>query len=118
MWLITPIGFFSIVEKPEDRSRGTLTIRARVRRDLKELQAMYLHDMGRIKESTDSDYRFRAVAPRAQVAAAMAKMVEELEYENVKAEVARRQGYSRVNLYHDVWTVLHRLQAIAPRMQN
>ena len=28
MWLITPIGFFSIVQKPGDKGRGTLTIRA------------------------------------------------------------------------------------------
>ena len=115
MWLITPIGFFSIVEKPDDRIQGTLTIRARVRRDLKDLQAMHLHDMGTIKESTESDYRFRAVAPRQQVAAAMAKMVEALEYDNVKAAVAQQQGYARANLYHDVWAVLQRLQAIVPR---
>jgi hypothetical protein len=24
MWLITPIGFFSIVEKPNDKGNGTL----------------------------------------------------------------------------------------------
>jgi hypothetical protein len=30
MWLMTPIGFFSIVEKAYDRYDGTLTVRARV----------------------------------------------------------------------------------------
>jgi hypothetical protein len=31
MWLLTVFGFFSIVEKPDDRQAGTVTIRARVR---------------------------------------------------------------------------------------
>ncbi len=28
MWVLTPYGFFSIVQKPDDASRGTLTVRA------------------------------------------------------------------------------------------
>jgi len=31
MWMLTTFGFFSIVEKPEDRAAGRLTIRARVK---------------------------------------------------------------------------------------
>ena len=38
MWLITPIGFFSIVQKPDHRQSDTLTVRARVARDLDTLQ--------------------------------------------------------------------------------
>ena len=34
MWLITPTGFFSIVQKPGDAAANTLTVRARVRQDL------------------------------------------------------------------------------------
>jgi polar amino acid transport system ATP-binding protein len=38
MWLITPEGFFSIVEKATDKASGTLTVRARVASDLEALR--------------------------------------------------------------------------------
>ena len=110
MWLITPIGFFSIVEKPADRGAGTLTIRARVRGDLEALREGFLANLGAIQESTDTDYRFRATAPRADVAAAMAALVNDLHYSNFKTQVAKTQGLERAHLYHLVWDALYRLQ--------
>ena len=110
MWLITPTGFFSVVEKPADKTANTLTVRARVRADLESLRKTYLPGLGKITESDSNDYRFRAIAPRGEVAAAMAKMIEELSYSNFKNEVAKRQGSARAHLYHDVWDVLYRLQ--------
>ena len=38
MWAITNFGFFSIVEKPDDEQKRTLTIRARVKADLENLR--------------------------------------------------------------------------------
>ncbi len=38
MWLITPTGFFSVVENPEDKAGNTLTVRARLRADLESLR--------------------------------------------------------------------------------
>lgn len=110
MWLITQIGFFSIVRKPSDAKAGTLTIRARVRGDLDALRQHCLPGLGAIEETQDTDYRFRATAPRAQVSAAMARLVDDLDYGNFKSEVGKRQGAARLALYHDVWKVLHRLQ--------
>lgn len=110
MWLITPIGFFSIVQKPGDKKTGTLTIRARVRGDLTALKLHYLPGLGPIKESSDTDYRFRATAPRTEVSAAMARLVDGLDYSNFKSEVAKRQGHARSALYHDVWSVIYKLQ--------
>ena len=46
MWLLTPIGFFSIVQKPDDTTRNTLTVRARVRQDLESLRLRYLPGLG------------------------------------------------------------------------
>ncbi len=110
MWLITSIGFFSVVQKPADVAADTLTIRSRVRSDLDALRQQHLPNLGPIRESKNNDYRFRAVAPRAEVAAAMADMVKQLNYSNFKSQVARTQGTARSNLYHDVWSVLHHLQ--------
>lgn len=111
MWLITPIGFFSVVQKASDVAADTLTIRARVQRDLLALREQYLPGLGEISESKTNDYRFRAVAPRAEVAAAMARLVDDLGYANFKDQVAKVQGKARAHLYHDVWSVLYRLQA-------
>lgn len=110
MWLITPVGFFSVVRKPMDIKNKTLTVRARVRSDLEALKAQYLPELGSIQESKVNDYRYRAVAPQAAVAAAMASLIEDVDYANFKDEVKKRQGADRAYLYHDVWDVLYGLQ--------
>lgn len=110
MWLITPIGFFSIVEKPGDRKRDVLTIRSRVRSDLVALKESFLPSLGRISESFDTDYRYRAKDQRVAIGKAVEAMIAGLHYGNFKSEVAIRQGANRAHLYHDVWEVLYRLQ--------
>ncbi|QHE84733.1 hypothetical protein [Hydrogenophaga sp. BPS33] len=110
MWLITPVGFFSVVRKPTDIKNKTLTVRARVRTDLEALKAQFLPELGAIQESAVNDYKFRGVAPQAAVAQAMARLVENMDYSNFKDEVAKQQGQPRSALYHDVWSVLYRLQ--------
>lgn len=110
MWLITPIGFFSIVQKPSDKATDRLTIRARVKSDLDALRQLYIPSLGEIQESDTNDYRFRAVASRSDVAEAMTKLIDDLDYSNFKNEVAKTQGYDRADLYHDVWSTLYRLQ--------
>lgn len=112
MWLITPTGFFSIVQKPGDAAANTLTVRARVRQDLVALREQFLPGLGEIEESRANDYRFRAVAPRAQVAVALAEMIHRLDYGNFKSQVAKVQGPERAHLYHGVWDVLYRLQKV------
>lgn len=111
MWLITPVGFFSIVQKPSDLAADTLTVRARLRTDLEALREQFLPGLGTITESKTNDYRYRAVAPRAEVATAMAGLIQQLDYSNFKNQVAKKQGSARAHLYHGVWEVLHHLQS-------
>lgn len=112
MWLMTPVGFFSVVRKPTDLEFDTLTVRARVRSDLEGLKARYLPELSAIQDSRVNDYRFRAVAPKVAVARAVARLVQDLDYSNFKDEVHRQQGAPRARLYHDVWATLHRLQGV------
>lgn len=109
MWLFTTAGFFSVVEKPEDRAIGKLTIRSRVKSDLAALRSRYLPELGPIHERT-GDYRFHAKAPRRAVARAMAAAVEDIGYANFKNEIARTQGPVRHDLYARVWEVMWELQ--------
>ena len=110
MWLMTSIGFFSIVQKPDDRTRNTLTIRTRVKGDLEALRQGYLPDMGEILEHQGTDYRYRAVAPKASVASALSQLTLNLDYDNFKDEVRRVQGDERARTYGEVWCALYRLQ--------
>jgi 8-oxo-dGTP pyrophosphatase MutT (NUDIX family) len=110
MWLVTPKGFFSIVCKPGDKSAGRLTVRSRVRSDLEALKP-YLPSLGTIEEGTGTDYRFRAKAKRSEVAKALSKLVEQLDYQNFKDEVVKKQGKYRASIYSKVWNVLYELQA-------
>jgi 8-oxo-dGTP pyrophosphatase MutT (NUDIX family) len=111
MWMFTTCGFFSIVEKPDDREAGTLTVRARVRGDLEALRDKYLPTLGPILEHAGSDYRFRAKAGKVDVAGATAKMIEAIDFSNFKNEVAKRQGKARAELYGGVWSVMYELQS-------
>lgn len=110
MWLLTPTGFFSIVRKPQDAAAGTLTVRSRVRADLDGLRDTLLPELGPTIENAGTDYRYRATAPKAAVAKAMAAMVEGLDYSNFKNAVAKSQGSQREHLYHEVWHTLFKLQ--------
>lgn len=113
MWIVSTLGFFSIVQKPEDKASGTLTVRARVRSDLDALREAVLPALGPIGTSATTDYRYRAQAPHAAVTAAMARLIADVDYSNFKSAVAKRQGAKRENLYHGVWDVLHKLQGNA-----
>ena len=109
MRLMTPIGFFSIVQKPADAKAGTLTVRARAREDLDALRAGYLPGLGPVAESHSNDYRFRAVAARADVATALQALVHALDYDNFKDAVAAQQGTARVGVYRAVWSALRKV---------
>jgi hypothetical protein len=112
MWLLTPIGFFSIVKKPYDEPgpKGTVTIRARAKEDLQQLGKRYLPSMGPIEEATNADYRFRATAKQTDVGMAVAELALHIDYSNFKNEVYRQQGATREMIYSQVWTTLRQIQ--------
>lgn len=110
MWLITPDGFFSVVQKPGDAQHQQLTVRARVASDLDRLRDTYLPELGQTVTGAGTDYAYRATAPREAVAAAMARIASAIDYANFKDEVKHRQGWSRANAYHHVWHALYALQ--------
>jgi ADP-ribose pyrophosphatase YjhB (NUDIX family) len=106
MWIMTPLGFFSIVQKPDDIETGTLTIRARARGDLDALRQHYLPGLGPVLVNAGTDYRYRAHAPREAIAAAMHALVSDIDYGNFKNEVQQQQGKARAHVYHKVWDAL------------
>src|SRR5919106_1748526 len=87
MWLITAVGFFSIVRK---RGETDVTVRARVRSDLEALRKEYLPSLGPISASGGTDYPYRARIASKPLAVAIARMVEDIDYANFKDTAATR----------------------------
>ena len=109
MWLMTKFGFFSVVEKPEDKKVGAVTIRARVRSDLEGLRE-YLPQMGEILANVGTDYPFRARVSKSDFALALSKIALDIDYNNFTDVVAKKQGKSRAGCYGKVWGVLYELE--------
>jgi len=110
MWVVSNVGFFSIVHKPEDP--GELTIRARVREDLEALKEFYLPSMSDIIESDDSDYRYRGFASYEAVGAALGEISDDIDYRNFKNEILLKYGAERATIYSEVWGRLFRLRIL------
>src|SRR3954453_14899081 len=110
MWILTPDGFYSIVQKHGETG---LCVRARVRADLDRLRDRYLPTLTATTETPGGDYRFRAWATHEEVAEAIAAITRDLHYDNFKSEVARSDR-QRARAYHDVWEALGRLQPGGP----
>ncbi len=110
MWLITKFGFFSVVEKRSDQGADTLTIRARSKKDLLNLKKNYLTAMSDIRAGEGTDYKYRATAPKEDVAKAFMQAVKDINYSNFKDEVKKHQGSGRADVYSWVWDSLYTIQ--------
>ena len=114
MWILTPFGFFSVVQKSFE-PHGLLTIRARSRGDLENLRDQYLgNKMGQITEDFRADYQFRATVINKDWAEAVGQMTMDIDYDNFKNEVKARQGSERAAIYGHVWSDLYEIQ-LPPR---
>jgi hypothetical protein len=103
MWIFTTSGFVSIVADRDDPDR--LLLRGRVRADLDPLAK----EIGAHVHSTPgADYPYRFTASKGDVAEAISRLVNAIDYPNFKDEVAQRQGRGRESAYHEIWAALRR----------
>ena len=114
MWIMTTFGFFSVVEKEEDRGTKFVTVRARVRRDLESLlkRSPFFNAKSIVASRPGGvdDYRFRARVDRNELASVIFEALVEIDYDNFKDAVQHRQGQQRSMLYTRVWANLLQLQ--------
>lgn len=110
MWVLTTKGFVSIIQRPEDKAEGLLTVRARVRQDLIDLFG--IDDEAMITDSLHTDYRYRVKLPKTDVATSLLDEALAIDYPNFKDAVARRQGPDRAEIYGRVWGNLYGLQRV------
>jgi predicted small integral membrane protein len=122
MWIFTRYGFFSIAcaNKPGSGSidADVVMVRSRLKEHLLNLQERFkdasLAKLS-IESSSHTDYRYRLVMPKAEWAAVLSEMATEQTWRNFKNEASlfeRAHNLSRryVDVLHDIWGVMHRLQ--------
>lgn len=105
MWIFTPMGFYSVVQKPQDRRKRTLTVRTRNRADMDALVDAYF-PKAKPYQVPYSDYEWRIRVPKKAWAKAVSQMATDIRYSNFKDEVTRRQGKDRHDVYLRVWAAL------------
>lgn len=108
MWILTTIGFFSVVAHRDDPN--LMIVRARTREDIEALSDRYL-PVSEIDEETGTDYPFRIFVTRDEFERVAAALAREIDYDNFKNAVAARQGSRRALVYGQVWSVLLGLQS-------
>jgi hypothetical protein len=123
MWIFSKYGFFSAVcarqgpgrhGQPVDPDR--IMVRARVREHLEALKQRFPEQLAQceIQVFPATDYAYRIFLAKSVWADILSSLAEETDYDNFKSEVARHLGPSGSayeHSLHDVWSVMHRLQA-------
>jgi hypothetical protein len=124
MWVFLPFGFFSIVAYRDlDHPSGTypnLLVRSRVKKDLESFiehlpstareRRTWDAEIPEILEGIGTDYPFRIVVQRKDVAEMFVRFLErDLKYFNFKQEAYRVMGVAREHIYMRVWTTMREL---------
>jgi hypothetical protein len=102
MWMMTTLGFFSVVEKP----KGKICIRARSMHDMIQFQQNICD--GDIVVTPKADYTYRMIVPRKQFNDAFPRFAKYLTYDNFKDAVGKTNS-RRAGLYHNVWATLRNI---------
>ena len=105
---MTTFGFFGIIQGTPDDT--LLTIRAANRKDLDTLRGRYLPSLGDIEEDPETDYKFRAKAPREEVAQALFRIGMDIDYGNFKEKTKELQGSRVARIHGGLWEVLWELK--------
>jgi hypothetical protein len=116
MWLFTTTGFFTVVN--HNKQENTLIVRARVKKDLKDLKRDYMPELSKITFHLDYDYPYRSMISHEDFGKGMAKLVMDINYEKFKTEVGRRQGFARSSLYTSVWSKMIDVEVDKSRIKH
>jgi hypothetical protein len=101
MWLMTKVGFYSIVQKQP----GEYHVRSRERKDIENLMTQLPLDQVQIIESKSRDYAFRIIVKKEDVEAILKFLGETINYDNFKNKVDQTPDQKH-KPYHEVWGIL------------
>jgi hypothetical protein len=114
MWIMTPRGFYSAVQKFGDAKDDMITVRARAREDLENLSDL-LPGYEPYREKGYSDYPWRIRIPHQEWNQTVSTLSAEIDYNNFKDEVKHKQGQKRASVYGRIWSILLDLEAPADK---
>lgn len=101
MWIVMNDAYLSIVDKAYGFGE-LLSVRARVKGDIEKV-----FPDAKVFESAKTDYRFRAMISRKEVAAKIADRIENIRYPNFKDSVVENW---RHDAYAEIWGVMFQVQ--------
>lgn len=102
MWVMTPRGFFSVVQHRDEPTN--VMVRARCEDDIRALSDL-LPDAEPVN-TPRADYAWRLVVPAVEWASAVTQMALEVDYNNFKNAVTDEKHH---DAYMGVWSTLLRL---------
>ena len=111
MWLMTSLGFFSIVQKHND---PFLTIRARLSDDLVQLRDRYMPELSQVIVGVENDYPFRATINHDDFARGIGQIAKDIHYDNFGDEIVYAIGPDREHVYAQTWNTLLKLESDQP----
>lgn len=116
MWIMTTIGFFSIVKDREARD-DTMLVRARTKRDAEAFLKAVSGSAGStelyVLETPKADYPFRVRCPRRTVQVFIHEYIDDLDYGNFKAMI---RSVPHMKAYATIWQILR--AALDPRVKD
>lgn len=114
MWLFAKSFFCSVVQK---ENTDFLTVRSRVKSDLDSLRHRYMPTLSPTVSYAASDYPHRATINRLDFAEGLKKIALDIDYDNFKNEVAKKQGHERAHVYGRVWADLLALENVEENLK-
>jgi len=107
MWMVTPLGAFSVRCSPADLRNGTLTIESKVRSDLEALVAAVLPSACPIVEVLSKSRGYMIRCGRGEVALALATLAMDLNYDNFVEKFTDQQGSLRTEGNEPLWQAIN-----------
>lgn len=101
MWLFSETGFLSAVQK--DSSKPYLAVRARDKKSLADICEKYRLE---IIETPMADYPYRVEMPKDQFAEWVVGEIEQINYSNLKNQVALVRDSKFAKLLGSVWSIM------------
>jgi hypothetical protein len=92
MWILTTIGFFSVVQK---RGDSFLTVRARIASDLEDLRKKYMPELSDTVTGQGTDYPYRATISHDNFTRGMVKLMRDIRHSSFKNELSNKMGSKR-----------------------
>lgn len=115
MWVASKHGFYSIVQK----SPGCWHVRARVKRDLRNLCKAAGLNWKLIKNWNTSDYRYRILIDPLQLLRVFQVLARSIDYPNFKAEIDKTPDQkAKHHSYAQIWGIMAEHQPFTPKQKT